>query len=88
MQPPAWATPRQKRYRFIKMLVLTLAVVLSTGWTLASVLHHPSTFDQPLRFTENGSFQISIFEDLHFGEGMSQPSLIPRDSTDFIQSPG
>lgn len=24
---------------------------------------------QPLRFTPNGTFQISVFEDLHYGEG-------------------
>lgn len=24
-----------------------------------------------LRFTENGTFQISVFEDLHFAEGIS-----------------
>ena len=26
---------------------------------------------QPLRFTKDGTFQISIFEDLHYGEGWS-----------------
>ena len=28
-------------------------------------------FFAPLRFTSNGTFQISIFEDLHFGESMT-----------------
>lgn len=27
--------------------------------------------DQRLRFTEDGTFQISVFEDLHFAEGTS-----------------
>ena len=31
----------------------------------------PRTDDQTLRFTKNGTFQISVFEDLHFAEGNS-----------------
>jgi hypothetical protein len=27
-----------------------------------------SQFSRPLRFEQDGTFQISIFEDLHFGE--------------------
>lgn len=31
----------------------------------------------PLRFSKNGTFQISILEDLHFGESKSTKSSIP-----------
>ncbi|OJJ38071.1 hypothetical protein ASPWEDRAFT_35641 [Aspergillus wentii DTO 134E9] len=34
-------------------------------------------YSQPLRFTENGSFQISIFSDLHYGE--SESSVGPEN---------
>jgi hypothetical protein len=34
-----------------------------TQWPL------PNT--RPLRFTQDGTFQISVFEDLHYGEGWS-----------------
>ncbi|KAH8899266.1 Metallo-dependent phosphatase [Thozetella sp. PMI_491] len=39
------------------------AVVLAACWALGSAI------STPLRFTQNGTFQISVFEDLHFGEG-------------------
>lgn len=35
--------------------------------------------DQRLRFSENGTFQVSVFEDLHFAESMS-PSHCIYDS--------
>lgn len=37
--------------------------ILITGLSLTGVLAWPA-----LRFTDEGTFQISIFEDLHFGE--------------------
>ena len=70
MHPPAWATPRRDRYRFLKMLTIPLTVVLFVGWAISSTLPGRSLIQEPLRFTKNGSFQITIFEDLHFGEGM------------------
>jgi hypothetical protein len=35
-----------------------------------SLVHEPLEFHvtEPLQFNENGSFQVAIFEDLHFGE--------------------
>jgi hypothetical protein len=71
MHPPAWAAPRRDKYRYVKMLALSIFVVAFAGWTFASVLPRPSKLQQLLRFTDNGTFQISIFEDLHTGEGTS-----------------
>jgi hypothetical protein len=81
MQYPVWARPKRDRYHFIKTMALVLAVVFFACWALAGV-SHGDTSNKPLRFTENGTFQISIFEDLHFGEGMSEPNRYARPDTD------
>ncbi|TKA46788.1 hypothetical protein B0A54_03744 [Friedmanniomyces endolithicus] len=50
---------------------LTLFATLFAGLALSSPLRRAagdSSLPPPLRFTSNGTFQISIFEDLHFGE--------------------
>jgi hypothetical protein len=65
------------------MLALTFVVVLFTCWALGGVVPHGKVFNEPLRFTESGTFQISIFEDLHFGEGMS--ALIALESPMLIR---
>jgi hypothetical protein len=88
MHPPAWAAPRREKYRYVKMLAFTTVSVFLAGWTIASVLPRPSKLQVPLRFTENGSFQISIFEDLHTGEGTSYAANIGGNFTDTCQSPG
>jgi hypothetical protein len=82
MEYPVWARPKQDRYRFIKMLALTIIVVSLACWVFAGVVPYGEAFDKPLRFTENGSFQISIFEDLHFGEGTSDIIAIETADTD------
>ena len=76
MERPVWARENRDRHRFIKMLALTFIIVLFSCWALAGVVPCGKPFDKPLRFTENGTFQISIFEDLHFGEGMSSLTTI------------
>lgn len=61
------ALATHERYRFIKMLMLLIATLALTVLTLAL----PSRIygaNAPLRFTSTGTFQIAIFEDLHFGE--------------------
>jgi hypothetical protein len=88
MHPPAWAVPRRKKHHLVKMLAISLAVSLSAGWTLANISPRRSAFQEPLRFTDNGSFQISIFEDLHFGEGKCQYTSIKLDGANSLQSPG
>jgi hypothetical protein len=62
------------RYRFLVMMGAFLLATLFAGLTLSAPLagkpygYRNSTLLPPLRFTPNGTFQISIFEDLHFGE--------------------
>jgi hypothetical protein len=88
MHLPAWAVPRRQKHHFVKMLAISLAVVSLAAWTLASILPRRSVFEEPLRFTDNGTFQISIFEDLHFGEGKCQGTYTRRANTNSSQSPG
>lgn len=66
--PPAWAAPKRDRYRFFKMFAILLAVCAFAYLTIESVLPHLNGLQAPLRFTDDGSFQITIFEDTHFGE--------------------
>jgi uncharacterized membrane protein len=79
MHPPAWTAPKREKYRFVKMLSFSVVVVFLVGWAFASVLPRPSKLQEPLRFTDNGSFQISIFEDLHTGEGISYVKMLLRE---------
>ena len=60
----------------------TFALILFTCWAFAGVVPNGHFHNKPLRFTDNGTFQISIFEDLHFGEGMSDPNPLSRPHTD------
>jgi len=46
-------------------------MLLTTALFLLPLLHSSSAFptlQQPLRFTRDGTFQVCVFEDLHFGE--------------------
>ena len=71
MDRPQWARPKRDKYLIVKMLSLTCIVVFFACWALADGFTNRTALDEPLRFTDNGTFQISIFEDLHFGEGTS-----------------
>jgi len=73
MVGPTYNPPYVARdnYRFIKMLAALIIVGCCAVWTLAGVIPQGNwTLREPLRFTKDGTFQISIFEDLHFGESM------------------
>jgi len=61
----------RKRHGFTRVRVVLLVSTIAFVALLASltVISAPSAvLEAPLRFTRNGTFQISIFEDLHFGE--------------------
>ncbi len=65
------------------MKLLSAALVTAAGLLArhcaASPLPGASGAGQPLQFKSDGTFQISIFEDLHFGESESkslQPSQV------------
>lgn len=61
----------RNKFRFIKMFAILIVVTLFAVWTLAGVIPPGNrTLREPLRFAKDGSFQISVFEDLHFGESM------------------
>lgn len=46
-----------------------MGVVACAALSLAILSHHLASAAWPaLHFTENGTFQVTIFEDLHFGE--------------------
>ena len=45
--------------------ILALPAATDPQWPL------PRANTQPLRFAQDGTFQISVFEDLHYGEGWS-----------------
>lgn len=45
---------------------LSVLLALATG----APLEAPSVASRPLTFGKDGNFQISVFEDLHFGESM------------------
>jgi len=65
----AWAN--SDRYRFFRMLCALLVAVFFAALTFAAPFgrnYDRKNLSAPLRFTSNGTFQISIFEDLHFGE--------------------
>ncbi|KAK4550022.1 hypothetical protein LTR36_002989 [Oleoguttula mirabilis] len=47
-------------------LFFTLGLALAASQSVLGA--HPSRLGQELRFTANGTFQLAVFEDLHFGE--------------------
>lgn len=76
-------------------VALTLAVgllaPLGTAWPLSfnGILKKRAAAFTPLRFTSDGTFQISVFNDLHYGEGerhLAPPVLCL--SMKIIDSPG
>jgi hypothetical protein len=50
-------------------LFLAQAITPTTAAAATTDQQWPLPNTQPLRFTPNGTFQISVFEDLHYGEG-------------------
>jgi hypothetical protein len=50
-------------------LFLAQTITPTTAAAATTDQQWPLPNTQPLRFTPNGTFQISVFEDLHYGEG-------------------
>ncbi|KXT10105.1 hypothetical protein AC579_9709 [Pseudocercospora musae] len=62
-------------YNHLKMLsFFLLAVILSfLAFSYAGPTHAGWKWRKPLRFTKEGTFQIAVFADLHFGENAWDP---------------
>lgn len=59
-------------------LAVGLLAPLGTAWPLSfnGIIKKRAAGFTPLRFTSDGTFQISVFNDLHYGEG--EQDLAPR----------
>lgn len=57
--------------RSASALAVGLLASLGDAWPLSfnGILKKRASSFAPLRFNSDGTFQISIFNDLHFGEG-------------------
>lgn len=53
---------------------LAVPLEVSSSTNTYPVSHHSDPFG-PLTFRADGTFQISVFEDLHFGESMFTPQM-------------
>lgn len=62
------------RIQFLLAMLRTLAITsLLTGQSLRAIAQRDEVDNSnlaPLKFKEDGTFQISVFSDLHFAEGM------------------
>lgn len=67
-------SPRRNARRAILISLCALVVLLIASLSTAHLLRmtSPSPSASSLSFTSSGTFQISIFEDLHFGESRLQ----------------
>ena len=79
-QKVSWRRP-------FRLFVVASACIMLFTATLFLLLPYTKAFPtsrQPLRFTQNGTFQICVFEDLHFGEA---EDLVwgPQQDTNTIQ---
>ena len=79
---PVWAQPKSKEKRFpsclaVRAFLFTSTVLLGLSGVGSGLAFPRSEYRpgnntlKPLAFNSSGLFQLSIFEDLHFGEGMS-----------------
>ena len=70
---PSYLADR-KRYGLtrshIALLVSTIVCIVLLA-SIAKSSAPSAVLEAPLRFTRDGTFQISVFEDLHFGESMT-----------------
>lgn len=64
--------------RIASALAVGLLAPLGIAWPLSfnGIIKKRAAGFTPLRFTSDGTFQISVFNDLHYGEG--ERDLAPR----------
>lgn len=66
--------PKLDNYRLVRMLCALLTAVLFAMLTYAAPFSADyNHLKAPLRFTKDGTFQLSVFNDLHFGENAWDP---------------
>lgn len=68
-----WAWAVDERHRFVRMFFMFVTAVFFAAATFATALPQWNWSwnwgsQKQLRFTREGTFQIAVFEDLHFGE--------------------
>lgn len=61
---------------------LSIAAVVAgiASSALASAVNNNSQGPPPLKFNEDGTFQINVFEDLHFGDRRFKKSVQAENS--------
>lgn len=68
--------------RIASALAVGLLAPLGIAWPLSfsGIIKKRATAFTPLRFTSDGTFQISVFNDLHYGEGERDlaPSVLSK----------
>lgn len=62
--------PAMVRHYYLLSAILVLVAGIVAAPAQASLNHFA-----PLRFTAEGTFQITVFNDLHYGEGMRDTGL-------------
>lgn len=63
---------------FASALIVGLLAPLGIAWPLSfnGIIKKRAAGFTPLRFTSDGTFQISVFNDLHYGEGERGPRVL------------
>lgn len=61
-------TGSKTRPTILPLIMLPVTFLTVFGLVATSLSSPTKAHQQPLRFTTNGTFQLCIFEDLHFGE--------------------
>lgn len=70
---------RSLEMRAASALAIGLLAPFGSAWPLSfsGILKKRAASFTPLRFTSDGTFQISVFNDLHYGEGEQEARLSP-----------
>jgi hypothetical protein len=81
-QPRAWRQKQQQPqspglsrwFVVMRRSLLVACALVGLSWQLPGIQRRYTndTGVGPLRFADDGTFQVSVFEDLHFGESKNQ----------------